>query len=66
MGATGYECSCRESTLNFNEVVTYLLEAESAKKPLEFSSLDDQAIAIIGVASKSKNHRKKKGKSKGT
>ena len=54
-----------KTTLNFNQTVAYLLEAESLKKPQDSSSLGDQALDVLGGAGKGKNHGKKKGKSKG-
>ena len=54
-----------KTTLNFNETIAYLLEAESLKKPQESSSSGDQALTVSGGAGKVKNHRKKKGNNKG-
>ncbi len=51
-----------KTTLNFNQTVAYLLEAESLKKPHDSSSSGDQALAILGEAGKGKNHGKKRGK----
>ena len=56
----------RKNTINFNEATTYLFEAESLKKPSDFSSSGDQAMAAVCVAGKSKSHKKKKGKGNGT
>ena len=54
-----------KNTLNFNQTVAYLLEAESLKKPQESSFSGDQTLTVSGGAAKVKNHGKKKGKSKG-
>ena len=35
-----------KTTLNFNEIVAYLLEVESLNKPQESSFLSDQALTI--------------------
>lgn len=55
-----------KTTLNFNETVAYLLEAESLKKPQESSSSGDQALTVSSGAGKVLNRGKKKGKSKGS
>lgn len=53
-----------KTTFNFNETVSYLLEAESSKKSQESSFLGDKALTVLGGVGKVQNHRKKKGKIK--
>lgn len=53
------EHSRRETILNLNQIVAYLLEAEYLKKPRESSSSVDQRLAISG-GGKVENHGNKK------
>lgn len=52
-----------KTTLNFNETVAYLLQAESLKNLHESSSSSDQALTVSCGAWKVKKLGKKKGKS---
>jgi hypothetical protein len=54
------EHSRRETILNLNQIVAYLLEAESLKKPRESSSSVDQTLAISGGGGIVENHGNKK------
>lgn len=57
MGAGSDEYShCRKATLNFSEIVAYLLEAKFLKNLLESSLFGDQDLTILGREGKVKNH----------